>query len=109
LTPLGFSGVGGGSQEVVAEARRHPLFELVPREPETSTGFAEAKIWHLLGSAALQRLLAIASLHSISSERQLRNGRPALLGEEKVPGSNPGVGSQFSETVSLHLQGGWTP
>ena len=26
-----------------------------------------------------------------------------FLGKEKVPGSNPGVGSQFNSTVSLHV------
>jgi hypothetical protein len=31
-----------------------------------STGFTEAKIWHLLGSAARQRLLAIASAFDLS-------------------------------------------
>jgi hypothetical protein len=26
-----------------------------------------------------------------------------FLGKEKVPGSNPGVGSKFNSTVSIHL------
>ncbi len=30
-----------------------------------------------------------------------------FLGKEKVPGSNPGVGSKFNETVSLHLVSGF--
>jgi hypothetical protein len=38
----------------------------------------------------------------VQSYDQLEFARvPRLLGKEKVPGSNPGVGSKFNKTVSL--------
>jgi len=58
-----------------------------------STGFAEAKTWHFLGSAAGQRLLAIAFAFDLIGAPIGKCSSSTSLSKEKADGSSPPVGS----------------